>query len=70
MHGLYSDFGVRYGSLSHSGLVESSGESQWELLSLVDNTQCGSQHGMIEKLRHTGESYYQPSTGESDTIIL
>ena len=56
-------------SLSHSGLVESSGESQWELLSLVDNTQRGSQQRRIEKLCLTGESYYQQSTGESETIL-
>ena len=62
--------GVRCGSLTHSGLVESSGESQWELLSLVDNTQRGSQQRLVEKLRHTGESYYQQSTGESETIII
>ena len=49
------------GSLTHSGLVESSGESQWELLSLVDNTQRGSQQRMIEKLRHTAKSYHQQS---------
>ena len=59
-------FYVRCGSLTHSGLVESSGESQWELLSLVDNTQRGSQQRMIEKLRHTVESYHQQSTGESE----
>ena len=58
--------GVRCGSLNHSGLVESSGESEWELLSLVDNTQRGSQQRMIEKLRHTAESYHQQSTGESE----
>ena len=59
-------FCVRCGSLTHSGLVESSGESEWELLSLVDNTQHGSQQRMIEKLRHTAESYHQQSTGESE----
>ena len=52
-------FCVRCGSLTHSGLVKSSGESQWELLSLVDNTQRGSQ-----QRDHTGESYYQQSTRE------
>ena len=60
---------VMSGSLTHSGLVESSAEAQWELLSLVDNTQRGSQKRMIEKLRHTAESYYQQSTGESETIL-
>ena len=65
----YVSFHVRCGSLTHSGVVESSGESQWELLSLVDNTQRGSQQRMIEKLRYTGESYYQQSTVESETIL-
>ena len=46
--------------LTHSGLVESSGESQWELLSVVDNTQRGSQQRMVEKLHHTAESWHQP----------
>ena len=55
---------MRCGSLTHSGLMESSGESQWKLLSLVDNTQRGSQQRLIEKFHHTGESYYQQSTGE------
>ena len=41
--------------------MESSGESQWELLSLVDNTQRGSQQRMIEKLRHTAKGYHQQS---------
>ena len=59
-------FCVRCSSLTHSGLVESSGESQWELLFLVDNTQRGSEQRMIEKLRLTAESYYQQSTGESE----
>ena len=56
------------GSLTHSGLVESSGESQWELLSLVDNTQRGSQQRMIEKLRHTAESYHQQCNGGRDRV--
>ena len=41
--------------ITHLGLVESSGSSQWELLSIVDNKQRGSQERMIEKLRHTVE---------------
>ena len=59
-------FFLRCGSLTHSGSVESSGESQWELLSLVDNTQRGSQQRMIEKLHHITESYHQQYTGESE----
>ena len=43
--------------------MESSGESQWELLSVVDNTQLGSPQRMVEKLRHTAESWHQ-SRGE------
>ena len=67
VHGMIAlGFCVRCGSLTHSGLVESSGESQWELLSLVDNTQRGSQQRIIEKLRHTAKSYHQQSTGESE----
>ena len=41
-------FCVRCGSLTHAGLLESYGESKWELYSLVDNTQRGSQQRMIE----------------------
>ena len=57
---------MRCGSVTHSGLVQSSGESQWDLFSLVDNTQRGSQQRMIEKLRHMAESYYKQSTGENE----
>ena len=56
------------GSLTHSGLVVSSGESQWELLSLVDNTQRGSQQRLIEKLRHTGESYSTAIHTHTDSL--
>ena len=52
---------MRCGSLTHSGLVESSGESQWELLSLADNTQRGSQQRMIEKVKYFSH-YSQQST--------
>ena len=58
---LYSDFCVRCGSLTHSGLLESSGESQWELLSLVDNKQHGSQQRMIEEVKYFPQ-YSQQST--------
>ena len=51
----------------HSGLVESSGESQWKLLSVVDNTQLGSQQRMTEKLHHTAESWHQ-SRGEREMM--
>ena len=50
-------------SLTRSGLVESSGQSQWELLSVVDNKQRGSQQRMIEKFHYTAESWQQQSTG-------
>ena len=43
--------------------MESSGESQWKLLSVVDNTQLGSQQRMVEKFRYTAESWHQ-SRGE------
>ena len=37
----------------YSGLVESRGQSQWELLSIVNNSQRGSLERMVEKLRYT-----------------
>ena len=43
--------------------MESSGESQWKLLSVVDNTLLGSQQRMVEKFRYTAESWHQ-SRGE------
>ena len=46
----------------HSGLVESSGPSEWELLSMVNNKQRGSQERMIEKLRYTVEHKQQSRT--------
>ena len=49
--------------------MESSGQSQWELLSVVDNTQRGSQQRMIEKFRYTAESWQQ-STGEGETARM
>ena len=48
--------------LTHSGLVESSGESQWKLPSVVDNTQLGSQQRMVEKVK----LFAQLSTGERE----
>ena len=45
---------LQYSSLSvYSGLVESSGQSEWELLSIVDSSQRGSRERMVEKLRYT-----------------
>ena len=41
--------------LLHSGLVESSGVSQWELLSLIDNTQRGSLQRMVKKVKYFAE---------------
>ena len=49
--------------------MESSGQSQWELLSVVDNTQRGSQQRMIEKFRYTAVSWQQ-STGEGETARM
>ena len=48
-------------SLTHSGLVESSGESQWKLLSIVDNTQLGSQQRMVGKLYRSSDIYFARS---------
>ena len=60
-----TDLCLRCGSLTHSGLVENSGESQWELLSLVDNTQRGSQQRMIEKVKYVAQ-YSQQSTADME----
>ena len=45
--------------------MESSGEFQWELHSLVDNTQHGSQQRMIKKVKFFAE-ILQQSFGESE----
>ena len=50
-----------------SGLVESAGSLEWELISVVDNKQRGSQERMIEKLRYTVD-YKQQSTSEGEII--
>ena len=54
--------------------MESSGSSEWELLSIVDNKQRGSQERMIEKLHYLVEHKQQSiSKAESElksTIIL
>ena len=44
-----SSYKYKY-SLTHSGLVESSGQSQWELVSVVENKQRGS-HLRPDRLR-------------------
>ena len=44
--------------------MESSGESQWKLLSVVDNTQLGSQQRMVEKVKF----FAQLSTGEREMM--
>ena len=36
----------------YTGLVESCGQSEWELLSVVDNSQRGSLERMVEKVHH------------------
>ena len=36
----------------YSGLVESRGQSEWELLSIVDSSQRGSLERMVEKMQH------------------
>ena len=57
-------------SLTHSGLVESSGQSQWELVSVVDNKERSQQQRMMEKLRYTAESWQQQSTGEGGMTTM
>ena len=52
---------------SCSGLVESAGSLQWELLSVVDNKQRGSHERLIEKLHYIAE-HKQQSTSESEKI--
>ena len=48
-----------------SELVESSGQCEWELVSVVDNTQRGSVERMVEKMRCMTELKVQP-TSESE----
>ena len=36
----------------YSGLVESRGQPEWDLLSIVDNSQRGSRERMVEKMQH------------------
>ena len=52
---------------SCSGLVESAGSLEWELLSIVDNKQRGSQERLIEKLHYIAE-HKQQSTSESEIL--
>ena len=47
------------------GQVEVSGQSQWKLISIVNNTQRGSQQRMIEKFRFTAQGWHQ-FIGESE----
>ena len=47
--------------------MESSGELQWELLSVVDNKQRGSQTRKMEKLRHFVQLSQQPAVGSEMT---
>ena len=49
--------------------MESSGESQWELLSVVDNKQRGSQTRIMEKLCYTAESWQKSAGGSEMTRI-
>ena len=56
-------------NITYSGLVESSAEPQWELLSVVDNKQRGSQTRMMEKLRYTAESWQKSAGGSEMTRI-
>ena len=45
--------------------MESSGQCEWELVSVVDNTQRGSEKRMVEKMQYTIEHKLQP-TSESE----
>ena len=45
--------------------MESSGQCEWELVSVVDNTQRGSVERMVEKMKYTIEHKLQP-TSESE----
>ena len=45
--------------------MESSGQCEWELVSVVDNTQRGSEKRMVEKMKYTIEHKLQP-TSESE----
>ena len=65
-----NSFCVRCGSLTHSGIVESFGESQWELLSLVENTQRGSQQRMIEYFPQYLQQFTVTEMAGMETIKL
>ena len=54
-------------NITYSGQVESSGEPQWELLSVVDNKQRGSQTRIMEKLRYFVQLSQQPAGGSEMT---
>ena len=49
--------------------MESSGSSEWELLSIVDNKQRGSQERMIEKLRYAVEHMISKAESELKSTI-
>ena len=50
--------------------MEGSGQSQWELLCVVDNKQLGLPQRMMGKLRYTAESWQQQSTGEGGMTTM
>ena len=49
--------------------MESSGQYEWELVSVVDNTQRGSEKRMVEKMRFTIEHKLQPTSESEMTRI-
>ena len=51
------------------GLVESAGSLEWELLSVADNKERGSQERLIEKLHYIVD-HKQQSTSESEKIHI
>ena len=54
-------------NITYSRQVESSAESQWELLSVVDNKQHGSQTRMTERLSHFVQLSQQSAEGSEMT---
>ena len=51
-----------------SGLAESSGSSAWELFSIINNKQRGSQERMIEKLHYTVEHKQQSISKANERV--
>ena len=43
------------------GVVESSGQSEWEVIAIVENKQRGSHERMVDKLMYTVDNHVQPT---------